>query len=162
MSAGDSTPRVRAPFRLDALSANTWQTGLDRVLLGMVAMTEEDPSLVGGVLPLDDVDSGDISLAGRLAELVDRVHHAVDSLTSPQTMHSWAAVIAAATDALMAWSPRDEWHRAELDQLLDEVIAESSGSTIDEPLLSLPEMESSSRRSVAGATDSCRLLGPDT
>ena len=50
----------RAPFQLDALSANTWQTGLDRVLLG-VSMTEDDPSLVGGVLPLDDVDSGDIS-----------------------------------------------------------------------------------------------------
>ena len=38
------------------------------------SMTEDDQPLVGGVLPLDDVDSGDIDLAGRLAELVDRVH----------------------------------------------------------------------------------------
>ena len=36
-------------------------------------MTEDDLRLVGGVLPLDDVDSGDIDLAGRLAELVDRL-----------------------------------------------------------------------------------------
>ena len=63
----------RAPFQLAALGANTWRAGLDRVLLG-VAMTEDDRPLVGGVLPLDDVDSGDIDLAGRLAELVDRVH----------------------------------------------------------------------------------------
>ena len=49
----------RRPFQLDALDANTWRAGLDRLLLG-VAMTEDDLPLVGGVLPLDDVDSGDI------------------------------------------------------------------------------------------------------
>ena len=62
----------RAPFKLDVLPANTWRAGLDRVLLG-VSMSEDDLPLVGGTLPLDDVDSGDIELAGRFAELVDRL-----------------------------------------------------------------------------------------
>ena len=40
-------------------------------------MADERQRLFGGVLPLDDVDSGDIDLAGRLAELVDRLGRAV-------------------------------------------------------------------------------------
>ena len=75
----------RAPWSLDRLAANTWRAGLDRLLLG-VSMTEDELPLVGGVLPLDDVDSGDIDLAGRLAELVDRVHEAVDALDRPQPL----------------------------------------------------------------------------
>ena len=58
----------RAPFKLEALPAGTWRTGLDRVLVG-VTMTEEERRLFGGVLPLDDVESGAIDLVGRFAEL---------------------------------------------------------------------------------------------
>ncbi len=69
----------RAPYKLDVIPNGTWRAGLDRVLVG-VAMTEEDRRLVGGVLPLDDVESGAIDLAGRFAEYVDRVQAAVDGL----------------------------------------------------------------------------------
>ena len=55
-----------------ALPAGTWRAGLDRVLVG-VTMTEDEQRLFAGVLPLDDVDSGAIDLAGRFAELVDRL-----------------------------------------------------------------------------------------
>ena len=41
----------RKPFKLDALPANTWRAGLDRVLVG-VTMTEDEQRLFGGVLPL--------------------------------------------------------------------------------------------------------------
>ncbi len=75
----------RAPFKLDVIRSNTWRAGLDRILLG-VAMTEQDRHLVGGVLPLDDVDSGAIDLAGRMAEFVERVQTAVDALTHAQTI----------------------------------------------------------------------------
>ena len=61
----------RAPFRLDGLASGTWRAGLDRLLLG-VTMTEDEQRLFRGVLPLDDVDSGAIDLAGRFAELIAR------------------------------------------------------------------------------------------
>ncbi len=110
----------RAPFRLDVVAANTWRAGLDRILLG-VAMTEEDRRMVGAVLPLDDVESGAIDLAGRLAEFVDRVHHVVGLLTAPQTVAEWAAVIGTAADALTATRERDSWQRAELQRVLDDI-----------------------------------------
>ena len=43
-------------------------------------MADEGQRLVGGVLPLDDVDSGDIELVGRFAEFVDRLDAAVSAL----------------------------------------------------------------------------------
>ena len=74
----------RAPFKLEALDAGTWRAGLDRVLLG-VTMTEDEQRLFGGVLPLDDVESGAIDLAGRFAELVDRLARRVDAPCAPHS-----------------------------------------------------------------------------
>ena len=80
-SAGGSTPRIAPRSSSRTLAAGTWKRGLDRVLLG-VTMTEEDRRLFGNVLPLDDVESGAIDLAGRFAEFVDRLGATVAALRS--------------------------------------------------------------------------------
>ena len=128
----------RSPFKLDKLPAGTWRAGVDRVLVG-VTMTEDEQRLFGGVLPLDDVESGAIELAGRFAELVDRLHHSIDALSAPKTMNHWAAAIATAADALTATTPGDAWQRAELQRLLDDV-AEQAATT--HTTISLPEVRS--------------------
>ena len=114
----------REPFKLGSLQANTWRRGLDRMLVG-VAMTEQDRRLVQGVLPLDDVDSGAIDLAGRFAEFVDRVKAAADALTEPKPIGRWVDAIAQAADSLTATSERDSWQRRELQRLLGDVDTES-------------------------------------
>ena len=120
----------REPFKLGSLQANTWRRGLDRMLVG-VAMTEQDRRLVQGVLPLDDVDSGAIDLAGRFAEFVDRMKAAADALTEPKPIGRWVDAIAQAADSLTATSERDSWQRRELQRLLGDVDTESgqSGAT---------------------------------
>jgi exodeoxyribonuclease V gamma subunit len=126
----------REPYRLGSVSANTWRRGLDRMLVG-VAMTEEDRRLVGGVLPLDDVDSGAIDLAGRFAEFIDRAREATDALSGAKPIHGWTEAIAGATDALTATSERDSWQRRELQRLLADVDSDSgdeagpSGATLE-------------------------------
>ena len=130
----------RAPFKLDALEAGTWRAGLDRVLVG-VTMTEDEQRLYAGVLPLDDVDSGAIDLAGRLAELVDRLGAAVDALTWPKTIGAWATAISGAADALTQAAPREAWQRAELQRILDDVVDEAQVAGAPETtVLTLPEM----------------------
>jgi exodeoxyribonuclease V gamma subunit len=118
----------RAPFKLDALAAGTWRSGVDRLLVG-VTMTEDEQRLFNDVLPLDDVDSGAIDVAGRFAELVDRLQTTLDALNVPKTIDAWAAAIASAADALTATAERDAWQRAELDRLLSDVVDEAEGST---------------------------------
>jgi exodeoxyribonuclease V gamma subunit len=113
----------RAPYGLD-LEEGTWRAGLDRLLVG-VAMSEDGQRLVDGVLPLDDVGSGDIALAGRVAELLDRLEDALDALSAPQSIASWMGALSAAADALTATGERDAWQRAQLGRLLDGVAAEA-------------------------------------
>jgi exodeoxyribonuclease V gamma subunit len=129
----------RAPYKLDALDANTWRAGLDRLLLG-VAMAEEGHRLVGGVLPVDDVNSSDIDLAGRLAELLDRLGAALDRLLAAQPVGAWAAALTDAAAMLTATSSADSWQEAELRHLLDDVVDEAGGGDPGGPELTLPEI----------------------
>ncbi len=117
----------RAPYGLTEVPSNTWRAGLDRILLG-VTMTEDGRRRVGHVLPLDDVESGVIDLAGRMAEFVDRVEATVDALRTAKPIEAWVGVIADAADALTDASERDAWQRNELQRILDDVIGEA-----DEP-----------------------------
>ncbi len=115
----------RAPYKLERLEANTWRAGLDRTL-GGVAMADERQRLVGGVVPLDDVDSGDIDLVGRFAELIDRLDASVTALREPKTIDAWAVAIADTADALTATPERDAWQRQELRRLLDDLVTEAT------------------------------------
>jgi len=129
----------RAAFSLGGVSANTWRAGLDRALLG-VAMADEHQQLFGGVLPLDDVESGAIDLAGRYAELLDRLGPALDALGGEQTTGQWLAAIGVAADALMATSERDSWQRSQLERLLADVAQEAGADCTQ--LLGLAEIRS--------------------
>ncbi|MCB9371511.1 MAG: exodeoxyribonuclease V subunit gamma [Microthrixaceae bacterium] len=120
----------RAPYDLAAVDTGTWAAGLRRVLLG-VAMSEDELRLVGGVLPLDDVDSGDIDLAGRFAELVGRLGGAVRSLRDPRPVAAWVHALDAAADQLLDTRWEDAWQRSQLDQLLAEVVQEAGGDDGD-------------------------------
>ena len=118
----------RGSFQLADLEANTWQAGLDRVLLG-VTMADERQRLFGGALPLDDVDSSDIDLAGRVAEFLERLQDALDLFGGTRDVKGWADTLARISDSLTATSPRDAWQRAQLTTLLDELVGEA---TVDE------------------------------
>jgi exodeoxyribonuclease V gamma subunit len=120
----------RAPFKLDQLASGTWRAGLDRLLLG-VTMTEDEQRLFTGVLPLDDVDSGAIDLAGRFAELVARLEGATEGLNGTRSVSGWGEAIAAAAEALTATTPRDAWQANELHRLLGDVQAEAEEQAIE-------------------------------
>jgi exodeoxyribonuclease V gamma subunit len=145
----------RAPYKLDKLEAGTWRAGLDRVLVG-VTMTEQGHRLFEGVLPVDDVESVAIDLAGRMAELVDRLGAAIESFGRSQPVEDWVEAIAQAADSLTATSPRDAWQRAQLQRILEGVLDEAGGSAVE---LSLPAAGDPRRagRSSAGPPHASQL-----
>jgi exodeoxyribonuclease V gamma subunit len=118
--------RHRRPYGLGSLLPGTWEAGLTRILLG-VALGDGDERLYCDVLPVEDLDSSSIDLAGRLAELIDRLSVTVDSLRGPQTLERWAAAIRDGVDALTATAERDAWQRGELARVLTDVLAEAAG-----------------------------------
>jgi exodeoxyribonuclease V gamma subunit len=116
----------RASFGLQDVAQGTWHAGLDRLLTG-VAMAEDEPRLLHGVVPYDDVDSSSIDLAGRFAEYVDRLQAAVADFAQRRPIGAWATALAGAADALTAVPPSAAWQRAELERLLAEVVDEATG-----------------------------------
>jgi exodeoxyribonuclease V gamma subunit len=115
----------RVPFKLAGIDANTWRSGLDRVLLG-VAMADQDERLFGETLPLDDVDSGDIELVGRLAEFVARLCAGIDALDAQRTIADWARTLAAISDSLTTTSGSEVWQQSELTGLLEELVDQAT------------------------------------
>lgn len=101
-------PRQRGAFGLGDFKQNTFGTALDRILLGAAA-DESDAQWLSLALPLDDVESNDITLAGGLAEYIDRLDVALRDLAGPQTAAQWSANLARALDLLVDVSPTDAW-----------------------------------------------------
>lgn len=88
---------------LGAVAQNTWWSGLQRMLLG-TALSENDLPMVGTVLPLDDVDDGDLTLLGGVAELLSRLLKLATEYAEPATLADWVVRLQWAVDAFTQMS----------------------------------------------------------
>jgi exodeoxyribonuclease V gamma subunit len=116
----------RAPFDLASIPQNTWRTGLDRILLG-AAMAEDGLRWIDKALPLDDVDSSDIDLAGRLAELVDRLAFTLDDLTGEHPLAHWLNTLGTGMARLTDVTETDAWQQAQAQRELAQVAQDAGG-----------------------------------
>ncbi len=123
---------ARAPYHLEGVPQGTWRAGLDRLLVG-VAMDEDDLRTFSGVLPLDDVDSGDIDLAGRVAELVARIETTVSELSGRQPLVRWVEILERAVEDLTEVSPIDGWQVSQARAALSSAVQAAGGraDTVD-------------------------------
>ncbi|NQU37658.1 MAG: exodeoxyribonuclease V subunit gamma, partial [Actinobacteria bacterium] len=117
----------RANWGLAEVAANTWESGVDRILAG-VAMADEGQRLIGSVRPLDDVPSTDIDLAGQLAEFVSRLRSLVVALSGRFEVGVGFAVLRNASESLMSASGEQEWQAIALRQLLEELEAQTGSA----------------------------------
>lgn len=104
--------RQRQAFGLADFAQNTLNSAVDRILLGVTAgETSED--WLDLALPLDDVDSNDVDLAGRFAEFIDRLAVCLRDLRGPRPAHEWAEVLGRALDLLTDVPSAQSWIRTE-------------------------------------------------
>lgn len=104
--------RQRQAFGLGDFEQNTVNAAVDRILLGVTA-DEGSQGWLDRVLPLDDVDSNDIDLAGRFAEYIDRLASVLRDLQGPGPAAQWAAVLDRALDLLTDVPESQTWIRTE-------------------------------------------------
>ncbi|HET7476532.1 MAG TPA: exodeoxyribonuclease V subunit gamma [Dermatophilaceae bacterium] len=126
----------RRRFGMADFGQNTWTAGLDRLLLG-VTMDEDGQHFIGTALPLDDVDSSDVEVLGRLAEAVDRIRRLTDDLVRPRPLSQWVDACMAVIQELTAVVESDSWQTSHAYGELGR-LAESSEGEVD---LSLPEVQ---------------------
>ena len=139
---------ARTPYHLDTTAQNTWRAGLDRLLLG-TAMDEDGLRTVGLVLPLDDVDSNEVDVAGRLAEFVDRLATVVDALTKEQPLSAWVQALTAAVEDFTLVAPRDDWQISQALQQLTDALT-SAGDRADTVVLRLSDVRALLGRRLQG------------
>ncbi|TCJ95316.1 exodeoxyribonuclease V subunit gamma [Nocardia alba] len=104
--------RQREAFGLADFAQNTLNAAVDRILLGVTA-DESGDDWLDLALPLDDVDSNDVDLAGRFAEFVDRLAVCLRDLRGPRPAAEWTAVLLRCVELLTDVPDVHAWIRTE-------------------------------------------------
>ncbi len=123
----------RGPYQLAGFAQNTWSAGLDRMLLG-VAMSEDGLGWLDTALPLDDVDSGDADLVGRLAEFVYRLGDVLENLRGERPVSDWVNALTEGLDVLTAVSRADTWQASQARAELADVVRAAGAHADTVPL----------------------------
>ncbi|ONI73911.1 exodeoxyribonuclease V subunit gamma [Kribbella sp. ALI-6-A] len=118
----------RDQFGLADFPQNTWRFGVDRVLAG-VTMSADAHAWIDTTLPLDDVGSTRIELAGRFAEYVDRLRAATDRLDGTQPLATWLEALRDGIDRLTRVGPDDGWQVGQVHREFAQVAAEAGPLT---------------------------------
>lgn len=127
----------RDRWQMGHLDSGTWRSGIDRLLAGVAF--EQDDVLLGTALPVDDVDSAAVDLAGRFAEFVDRLDSALTRLGDRQTITDWLDVLQTSIEVLTAVPAKEAWQSAGLRREVGHLAEASAGSTAE---IGLVEMTS--------------------
>jgi exodeoxyribonuclease V gamma subunit len=119
-------PRYRhRALQVAEFTQNPWSAGLDRLLI-RVAMDESEERFIGTALPMDDVDSSDVDLIGRLAECVDRIRTLTDSFAVPKSLPAWCDDLKRAISATSVTT--DSWQVAHAYAEISALAAAASDS----------------------------------
>ncbi|MGY4720339.1 exodeoxyribonuclease V subunit gamma [Naumannella huperziae] len=118
----------RSRFAMGGFGQNTWQAGLDRMLLG-IAMDADGQHFLGTALPLGDVDSSDVALIGRLAELLARLRRICAELARPHDAAGWVAALRDALEQVSAVPSAESWQLAHAHATLAELAPPGEAST---------------------------------
>src|SRR5829696_10091230 len=136
----------RKPFGVDFVH-NTWRFGIDRVLAG-VALSDDSHAWIGSTLPLDDVSSNRVELAGKLAEYVDRLRRTVDSLNGARPLRDWLTALADGIGLLARVDDSDAWQTSQMQREFADVLA--TAGPRDRTIMRLPDNRALLGRHLAG------------
>ena len=112
----------------DSVVGNTWQSALDRLLIGSTVADLELDLAIGEVAPFG-VDSGDVEVLGTLGFVLARLAGLVGmAARSDPTVADWVDAIRRTCDALFAAPDQAAWQFESLERILREVVDAAASS----------------------------------
>ncbi|MGB3708072.1 exodeoxyribonuclease V subunit gamma [Gordonia sp. (in: high G+C Gram-positive bacteria)] len=117
----------RTRFGLGGFPQGTVQSGLDRILLGVVAEEAENEWLATA-LPLSGIDSTDTDLAGRFAEFAQRTASLLQRVSQRHSATEWSSLLLEIVDLLTETTSDTEWQRAQAVGMVTETLTVPEGA----------------------------------
>jgi exodeoxyribonuclease V gamma subunit len=111
-------------------------------------MSDDSHSWIETTLPLDDVSSNRVELAGKLAEYIDRLRRAVDSLTGTRPLRGWLRALTDGITLLARVEDEDTWQISQMEREFNNVL-HAAGRRAD-TLLRLPDIKALLQKHLAG------------
>jgi exodeoxyribonuclease V gamma subunit len=79
----------RKTLGLPDFRENTWEAGLERLLLGY-ALPEREERMFEGILPYDFIEGSESLVLGKFLEFADRLFSQIQQMGTPHTLTEWA------------------------------------------------------------------------
>jgi exodeoxyribonuclease V gamma subunit len=125
----------RASLDLPERGENTWQFGLDRLLLGF-ALPGDGESLFHGILPSPEIEGALATTLGRLAEFCGQLFSKITPLARARTAGEWSRDLhdVLTTFCSAADSFADEWRGVAADiAAISDIVATATHDITDAP-----------------------------
>ncbi len=110
----------RQKLGLPAVSENTWQAGIQRLLLGY-AMPGKNQRMFEGILPYDNVEGNEIHSFGKFLDFSDCVFRYVGELNRPKQLKQWRTVLKHLLDDFFQPDEETEREIQSLRNILDDL-----------------------------------------
>ena len=124
----------RGRFGMPAsITANSWGSALDRLLMGSAVTDHETAFAIGGVLPFG-IEGDDVDLAGRLADLLTRLHLLDGETATDRPLTAWLELLRDAVEGIVSPARDDDrqpdgFHQT-VAALVEEATADGQPSTV--------------------------------
>jgi len=114
----DADNRLKAG--LGGFSENTWQAGLERLVLGY-AMPGENRHMFNGILPYDNIEGSDAQILGNFLNFIGRLIVWSAKLEQPGNLSKWQMTLTALVDSFFTPAEKEERELQILRNLLEDL-----------------------------------------
>ena len=108
----------------DDFLANSWEAGLDRLLVSTAVRPDGPVLAVGGIAPFV-VGDGAVVPAARVADAVRTLADIRERAQGSRTIDEWCELLAESIERLCSLPPSESWQRRRLDRVLSELLESS-------------------------------------
>jgi exodeoxyribonuclease V gamma subunit len=110
----------RSEHGIPPFAENSWQAGLDRLLLGY-AMVGDDRHFFNGILPYDHLEGSEALVLGRFLDFCTTLFDRVRALAKPRPLQEWVAELHGILACFIDAAGDDERDVAAVKQVIDQL-----------------------------------------
>jgi exodeoxyribonuclease V gamma subunit len=122
----------RGRHHLPATNENTWQAGVDRLLLGYAL--HSDRELREGILPFCEVEGGSADVLDRFLSFLETLTTTVRQMVEPRPVDAWCATARGALGSLFAFDVDEQSDERRVVTALRDVGAAAAQAGFDRPV----------------------------